>query len=103
MSYSHTTYTFVQLEPIKGYDLMVTGECEVSYKQFPPEPDVGIMRDQFEFEIGRIWLHPTKAGDALLELTPDSYLHKVIYESLSYDRQEYIEEFLAEDSIPADY
>jgi hypothetical protein len=96
-------YNFAQLEPIKGIDLMVTGECEITYSLCRREPDVGIMQDWFEFDVGRIWLHSTKPDGQMLELPADNWLHKLIESYLGYEDREYVEEFLADDYEPADY
>ena len=103
MSNGSTIYTFAQLEPIKGIDLMVSGECEITYTLCRREPDVGIMQDWFEFDVGRIWLHSTKADGQMMELPADNWLHKLIASYLGYEDRDYVEEFLAEDYAPVDY
>jgi hypothetical protein len=103
MRYGTAIYTFIQLTPIEGIDLMVTGECEVSYKLFRKDPDVGIWSDYFEFDIGKIWLHPDKADGKMLELQSDNWLYKLIERFLACDASEYVQEFLAEDYSPVDY
>lgn len=103
MRYETAIYTFVQLTPIEGIDLMVTGECEVSYKLYRKEPDVGIMEDWFEFDIGKIWLHPDKADGQMLELQSDNWLYELIERFLAHDASEYVQEFLMEEMKPVDY
>ena len=103
MRYKTAIYNFSQITPLGDIDLMVTGECEVSYKLCRKEPDVGIMDDWFEFDVERIWLHPIKADGQNMELRPESWLYGTIRDYLGHEEREYIEEFLADDYEPADY
>lgn len=103
MLYKTAIYNFSQITPIKDIDMMVTGECEVSYKLCRKEPDVGIMEDWFEFDVERIWLHSINADGENMELRPESWLYNTIRDYLGHEEREYIEEFLADDYIPADY
>jgi hypothetical protein len=96
-------YIFSQLTPLGDVDLMVTGECEITYSLCRREPDVGIMQDWFEFDVGRIWLHPIKADGKNMELPADNWLHKLIESYLGHEHQDYVEEFLADEYEPADY
>jgi hypothetical protein len=76
------TYSFDELELIKGYAVMAAGEADIEYRIAAAEPDVGIF-DAWatDIDITSISIHSNKNSPSL-NLSQDHWLYKLIYDAL---------------------
>jgi hypothetical protein len=75
------TYSFDELELIKGYAVMAAGEVDVDYHVGPAEPDVGIFEPYIDdIDITSIVINATKQT-AKFNLSQDHWLYKLIYDA----------------------
>ena len=76
------TYSFDELELIKGYAVMAAGEVDVDYHVARAEPDVGIFEPYIDdIDITSIVINATKQT-AKFNLSQDHWLYKLIYDAL---------------------
>ena len=74
---SKITYEFSELDPYEGFELYANGEAEVFYSRQSAEPDLGINRAYWEYEIGKVWLNSNKLEETM-EIKPDNPLYEAI-------------------------
>ena len=74
---SKITYEFSELDPYEGFELFAYGEAEVFYSRQSAEPDLGINRAYWEYEIGKVWLNSNKLEETM-EIKPDNPLYEAI-------------------------
>ena len=80
------TYSFDELELIKGYAVTAAGEVDVDYHIAPAEPDVGIFEPYVDdIDITAIVLNSNKKDVSALNLSQDHWLYKLIYDALIDD------------------
>jgi hypothetical protein len=76
------SYSFDELELIKGYAVMAAGEVDVDYHVAPAEPDVGIFEPYIDdIDITSIVIFSNKK-DPPLNLSQDHWLYPLIYDAL---------------------
>ena len=76
------SYSFDELELIKGYAVMAAGEVDVDYRISPAEPDVGIFEPYIDdIDITSIVIFSNKK-DPPLNLSQDHWLYPLIYDAL---------------------
>ena len=76
------TFTFEELRPYKGVDLMAYGEADLTYELRPAMRDVGIMSPYYVYDIETIRLSPEKAGGEWMVLDPKSEMFSLIENAL---------------------
>lgn len=77
------TYSFDELELIKGYAVMAAGEVDVDYHVARAEPDVGIFEPYIDvIDITSIVLFSNKKDLPALNLSQDHWLYQLIYAAL---------------------
>ena len=57
---SKITYEFSELEPYRGFEIYVYGEAEIFYSRQSAQPDLGINRAYWEYEVGKVWINSNK-------------------------------------------
>lgn len=75
-------YSFEELTPYPGYDMLVAGYAEINWEKYPAEPDVGVMRSGISFDIEAIFIYATMKGKAAMSVTPGSDLYHLIEKQL---------------------
>jgi hypothetical protein len=77
------TYSFDELELIKGYAVMAAGEVDVDYHVGPAEPDVGIFEPYIDdVDITSIVIFSNKKDVPALNISQDHWLYALIYDAL---------------------
>ena len=77
------TYSFDELELIKGYAVMAAGEIDVDYSVARAEPDVGVFEPYIDdIDITCIVLSSNKKDVPALNISQDHWLYKLIYDAL---------------------
>ena len=80
------TYSFDELELIKGYAVMAAGEVDVDYHVGPAEPDVGIFEPYIDdIDITSIVISSNKKDVPPFNISQDHWLYKLIYDALIDD------------------
>jgi hypothetical protein len=92
------TYYFEELELLKGYSVLATGEADIEYRIAPAEPDVGIFEPwATDMDITSIVVYSTKKDAPPLNLSQDHWLYKLIYDALM-DTSDYLQQRCEEDA-----
>lgn len=77
------TYSFDELELIKGYAVMAAGEVDVYYHIAPAEPDVGIFEPYIDdVDITSIVIFSNKKDVPPFNISQDHWLYALIYDAL---------------------
>ena len=77
------SYSFDELELIKGYAVMAAGEVDVYYHVAPSDPDVGIFEPYIDdIDITSIVIFSNKKDVPALNLSQDHWLYPLIYDAL---------------------
>ena len=77
------TYSFDELELIKGYTVTAAGEVDVDYSVARAEPEVGIFEPYIDdIDLTSIVLFSNKKDVPALNLSQDHWLYALIYDAL---------------------
>jgi len=93
---SKITYEFSDLEPYRGFEIYVHGEAEIFYSRQSAEPDLGINRAYWEYEVGKVWINSNKKKEAMELKQSDPLYEAIVLRLTSEDYDQWVQSAIDE-------